>query len=76
MDGTIPSIIVALVGRENRQVYVQIVTEIPRCSICQDHLIPLILCLFTETTQPTVATTHAPEPGIYLQVQANSNKHF
>ena len=44
--------------------------------ICQDDLIPLILCLFTDTPQPTVATTHAPEPGIYLQVQANSNKHF
>ena len=36
------------------------------CCICQDHLISLILCLFTETTHPTVATTHAPEPGIYL----------
>ena len=34
------------------------------CCICQDDLIPLILCLFTDTPQPTVATTHAPEPGI------------
>ena len=40
--------------------------NLPRCCICQDHLILLILCLFTDTTLPTVATTHAPEPGRYL----------
>ena len=35
----------------------------------QDFFISLIMCIFTDTTQPAVATTHAQEPGKYLTLQ-------
>ena len=35
----------------------------------QDFFISLSICIFTDTTHPTVATTHAPEPGKYPTFQ-------